>query len=225
MVLKIASWNCCLGLKTKIDVVTTILKDYSLDVLYIQEAEIEEDDDLKQCHIQGFNLETSPTYKSIKSRSCCYVRTRLKYSRLSQYEKPTIELIVLKINETIVCGFYRPFKTPYHNSAILYVEDTVEAMMNLPNENLVVLGDFNIDLKKIHQSNYQSKKLYEKFETFFLDRTLVQMVKSTTWQRCNKNELKESTLDHIYMSDVTKSLEIINEKQVTSDHNLIGIAL
>ena len=46
-----------------------------------------------------------------------------------------------------------------------------------------------------------------------------------TWQRPNKDNLKESILDHIYTNYILSCVNVFNEKQIVGDHNLIGLEL
>ena len=104
MPINIASWNCCLGIQNKIDIVKIILQDYNLDFLFIQEAEIRSTSCIAQLQIQGYNLELSPTYGIKNSRSCCYIKNNIKYKRLNTNEKPNVEAIVIEIHETQIIG-------------------------------------------------------------------------------------------------------------------------
>ena len=96
MPIKTASWNCSLGLLRKVDLVKLILTEYKLDLLFLQETEIKQNTPLQALQITGYNLELSPTYGQQNSRTFCYVKTSLKYERLSEIENSKVELIAIK---------------------------------------------------------------------------------------------------------------------------------
>ena len=62
-VLKIASWNCCLGILNKLDFVKNILDKHNIDILFLQEVEITNNMNLDLLKIKNYNLELSPTFK------------------------------------------------------------------------------------------------------------------------------------------------------------------
>jgi len=111
MPIHIGSWNCCLGLVNKVDIVQSILKDYKLDVLFIQEAEIRQNTPINLLNTNGYNLELSPTYGQQNSRSCCYIKSNLKYKRVKSKEKNSVEVIIIEAFNTHIIGIYRPFYT------------------------------------------------------------------------------------------------------------------
>ena len=225
MPIKIASWNCSLGLIGKIEIVKTILNENQIDILFIQEAEITPTTPINQIGINGYNLELSPTYGQQKSRTCCFIKNKIKYSRASEIENNKLELIMLKTVDNMICGYYRPFLHPSHQTEKQYIEETVECLSKINNKNLIIAGDFNIDFMKIHQQSYKNRLIYEILEVILIEKALVQVIKKPTWMRKYKNNLKESLLDHIYVSDISSVQDHFNEQQVVGDHNLIGIIL
>ena len=223
MPVRICSWNCCLGISNKIEIVKLILRDSNIDILFVQEAEITPITPLTHLNIEGYVVELSPTYNQKKSRSICYIRNNLKYKRLTEQEDQKLELICLDLCGALICGYYRPFLLPNHDSPIDYVENSCEVLSNLNSNKMIIVGDFNIDYNKTTQQNFSLSNLYDRYEDIFIEKTLVQMIKTPTWQRQSKNILKESILDHVYCNNINLCENIINEKQVCSDHNLVGV--
>ena len=221
----IASWNCCLGLQNKLDFIKNVLNTYTIDLLFLQEAEIKITTPINLLQISNYNLEMSPTNGQLNSRTCCYVRSKIKYKRLDESENKTVELIMMETMDKTICGYYRPFLLPNHCSSIDYIKDTVSVMNNIKTKNIIMIGDFNIDFNKLNIQNYKYQTLYDELEIFLIEKTLVQIIKENTWQRKCKDTLKESLLDHIYTNDLSLINECINEQQAIGDHNLVGIEL
>ena len=225
MPIKTASWNCSLGLLRKVDLVKIMLTENKLDLLFLQETEIKQNTPIQALQITGYNLELSPTYGQQNSRTCCYVKTSLKYERLSEIENSKVELIAIKTLKQKICGYYRPFLMPNHENERDYITDTLEILEKLPSINVTLLGDFNIDFSKISNQNYKNKKLYDELESLFIEKTLVQIIDTNTWRRKFGDELKESILDHIYVNNLSAVESSFNDQQIVGDHNLVGLIL
>ena len=225
MPIKISSWNCSLGLLNKVDLVREILKNYSIDVLYIQEAEIKPTTPLKLLEIEGYNLELSPTYAQNNSRTCCYIKTKIKYQRLTEKEDKGVEMIIINIMDYTISGFYSPFLLPNHTNRTNYFENVANILNGIENPNMIIIGDFNIDFSKICNQAYANTKLFEILEPILIEKTLTQIIKSPTWKRKSSTSLKESILDHIYVNNLGLIEEHIKKQQIVGDHNLIGITL
>ena len=248
MPLTIATWNCSLGLANKTDFVKCYLEEYKIDVLFLQETEIKPTTPLKHLEIPKYNLELSQTYGQLNSRTCCYIRSKIKYERLKDQESnkvelisikailsyvccicvrsdPKVELILIKTNSYMLCGFYRLFLLPNHNNELEYISETVSLLENIKNENVILLGDFNMDFRKVNNQDYKNARLYNLLETVLIEKTLVQIINEPTWQRKCKTSLNESILDHIYVSNLCSVIDQFNEQQIIGDHNLVGVVL
>ena len=225
MPIKIASWNCSLGLVNKKDIVQNILHDYKIDILFIQEAEIKTSTPIQFLQIQDYNLETSPTYGQKNSRTCCYIRSKLKYDRVLDKENKNVEAMLIKVFDYTICGLYRPFLLPNHQNDISYLDDIKTMIENIQSKNIILIGDFNMDYKKVSDQTYRNTRLYNIIEPVLIEKTLVQLITEPTWKRKSGNELKESILDHIYVSNLCSVQNHFNEQQIVGDHNLIGLDL
>ena len=69
---KIATWNVCLGLKNKKTYVSQTIEKNKIDICYIQECQIQKDFPANILTFKHFNLEVENN--SIKSRCCTYIR-------------------------------------------------------------------------------------------------------------------------------------------------------
>ena len=142
MPIKINSWNCCLGVSNKIETVARILYENKIDILFVQEAEITKTTPLNVLNIKGYSCEFSPTIGQNKSRMVCFVKNSIKYVRLENKEDKNVELIALKVSDSIICGFYRPYLLPNHRSELDYMIDTWLLLEELLTELLLFLLSF-----------------------------------------------------------------------------------
>ena len=222
MSIRIASWNCCLGLQNKTETVKIILQDYELDILFLQEAEIKNTTPINHLEIIGYTLELSPTYGQKNSRTCCYVKNNLKYTRDNACERNNVEIIVIKVFDTQIAGLYRPFLLPHHNNEADYMKDCSDIISSLNSKNILLLGDFNLDFKKVSDQSYARANTFQILENVLIEKTLVQLIKDHTWQRKYNETIKCSLLDHLYSNNINIVENIINEMQICGDHNLIA---
>ena len=89
----------------------------------------------------------------------------------------------------------------------------------------IVLGDINLDYLKKHCINYSNRHLFEDLEETLSELNLIQLVKGTTWSIIVNNCLKESLLDHIYVTGPTISKAITTVKPCFGEHLLIIMEL
>ena len=182
MPIRINSWNCCLGISKKIETIKTVISEYKSDILFIQEAEITNQTPIDLLKVDGYITELSPTFGQKKSRTLCYVKCNLKYTRLTEQENNKIEMIILRVNDAVICGYYRPFLLPNHNSELEYVEDSCKAIEALNFPKMIWIGDFNIDFGKISLQNFNRSVIFNRLEETLIEKTFVQLIKRPTWQ-------------------------------------------
>ena len=78
-ILKIATWNLCLGLSNKRDIVTQILSNSNISACCVQETEIPMNypEDILNCNDYNLELEIN----NLKKRTGIYLRKNVKYLR------------------------------------------------------------------------------------------------------------------------------------------------
>ena len=89
----------------------------------------------------------------------------------------------------------------------------------------MILGDINLDYVKKHCVNYAYKNLLEDFEETLSHCNLVQIVDTPTWSHIINESLKESLLDHIYVTDPSLIKDISMTKPCFGDHQLVMVDL
>ena len=88
----------------------------------------------------------------------------------------------------------------------------------------IILGDFNLDYEKRNVHNYANRRIYDELLEAVTAFDLVQLVKEKTWARVyNNNDVRMSTLDHVYTNNIEGVETVTVLKQEISDHSLVMI--
>ena len=199
MSLKIATWNLCLGLLNKKDIVLDELVKNDIDVCCLQETELGKNCDLKILNSKDFELETETSNDKI--RVGIYVKNTSTYKRRQDLEDPDCHLIIIDLFLGVkirVITLYRSFRPPNNLTPIAFFKLQLGIIRRNAVPNLIVLGDFNLDAGMQFNAYYSRKNLFNELNPLINDLKLHQLVDFTTWSRSINNALKESTLDHIY---------------------------
>lgn len=194
----------------------------SFDVICIQECWLADDVDVNQLQInqyklfhQGFNPECST-----RGGLMCYVNNELTCNTISTYNKfKTWEglFIEIKINNVLkitVGNIYRP---PHDEVFNLFLEEFLPVVesVNRSASNLLLTGDFNIDLLKVN-----SCKNYQTFYDIMMGLHLIPTITFPTRFPEKITDINVSLLDQIYikMSGALKNYEAGILFSPISDH-------
>ena len=211
---KIASLNLCLGLRNKKEEVKRLIIDNDINVLCLQETEVPFDFPINLLTFKGFNYESESNL--IKSRCGMYVSDKISYVRRNDLEKNNMHLMIIDINDsnkTRLINVYRPFNPPTNQNQLQFFQAQLELMKSNTTPSTFILGDFNLDQKKIYDHSYSHKNYFASLDEAFSPLNLIQLVRFPTWSRTINGVVKESMIDHIYIS---------NPYQITNiDHNSI----
>ena len=82
--MKLATWNVCLGIKGKKDYIKTVVCQEDLDICCIQECDIKPDYPMSALTFKNYNIEVEKN--DVKSRCCIYIRNTVNYERRSDLE-------------------------------------------------------------------------------------------------------------------------------------------
>ena len=224
--MKIATWNLCLGLTNKKDYVYKTLNEEKIDICLLQEVEIENDYPIQLLTSRNFKIEVEKNTK--KARSAIAIRDNIEYKRRLDLEEIDSGLVVIDINSTRnyrIINLYRQF-APRNNLTqtehfSLQLRNIELLLQNLNGRKIIIAGDFNLDDLKRYSHSYTNKNLFEILNSTFDDLNLYQLVEFPTWQRIVNNVKKESILDHIYVQDPTIIENITHKIPLIGDHKLI----
>ena len=113
MSIKLATWNICLGLKTKKDYIYDTLNQMNIDICLLQEVEIAKD--YQQSLLTSKNFKIEVESNDIKSRSAIIIRDNVNYTRRSDIEGKNLGIVIIDLNgheKFRVINVYRSFNPP-----------------------------------------------------------------------------------------------------------------
>ena len=229
--MRIATWNVCLGVKGKKEYIKTVINREEIDICCIQECDIKPDYPINALTFSNYNIEVEQN--DTKARCCTYVKNSINHKRRLDLEGENNNVVIIEVGDSkkfLVINIYRSFSTQ-HGVTLM---DKFTTQLDLirksseknPNYQLIVLGDFNLNYAKIHNSDYNYKTYFDKLNEVVQSLNLSQIVRDITWSRVVNGSIKESILDHIYIKDVTQVEGLAVTSPEVGDHKLIkfGIA-
>ena len=230
-VLKIMSWNKGKNDISKmgnIEEIKELIKDKKPDILFINELNLKDTDDIGNMNIINYNFEHDLLYFSNGiARLGAWIKSYLVYSRIKHLEGNEEAVIALKIGypnkkRFTLIGQYRQWSAIYKNKKFRKFEYTeqnerlkvfTEKISKLieSNNDIIILGDMNIDWKTFYMKE-ESKDSYQKnFNTMisslkedFIDKGLRQIMLDNTRY--------DTTLDHIYINNFNKLKRVYSDK-------------
>ena len=223
---KVATWNLCLGLPNKKDIVLNEIELNRIDVCCMQETEIDTNypTNILSSKTHEFECEKS----SGKRRVGVYINRHLKYTRRDDLEEIDQHVVIIDVflkTALRIISLYRSFRPPNGVPPSTFFEKQLNIIEKNTLPNTIILGDFNLDYKMQLRNDYPHKNLFNQLINTTDKMHLIQLVDFPTWSRFVNNTLKSSTLDHVY----TNNLAIIqNCNSITpnfGDHLLIIIEL
>ena len=223
---KIGTWNICLGLKSKKDYIKTIITEEKLDICCIQECEITPDYPINLLTFKDYNIEVETN--STKSRCCTYIKNSINYRRRRDLEGEDNNLVIVEVGDAhkyIVINLYRSF-SKQNNVSLLdrfctQLQIINQTIKDNPNHQTIIMGDFNLNHSFNHNTNYNYKAFFQKLNDVFIPLNLKQIVDFNTWSRIINNQVKESILDHIYINDITLLSNLDSITPEVGDHKLV----
>jgi len=221
-------WNCANGIFSKKDLIKEHLKTHKPELFFISEAEINKNKETNLLECENYELSLSNTLSDTrKARICCYSTndwTKIPNSSISD------EILAYQKSNQIVICLYRPFKYYIGETTTTNFERLLANVQNIvqsyQNHALTIIGDFNIDYKKIGDQTYQRHNLANLLQDFQIFNNLNQLVNDITRHRMiEKNGeriLQTSILDHVYVNGLhVDNIEVL--PTIASDHNLIKV--
>jgi len=197
--LKIATWNICLGMFHKIQIIKNIIYSENLDLLLLNETELTENHDQQFLKITGYDLIT-PMNRTT-TRIAGYIKSNLDYEICQSNQR--LETISVKISNLKILGVYRGFKIPHHGN---FTENMIDLVAEVNNHD-VILGDFNLDSNKKGLSSYRFSNINNLWQNEIDAKGFTQINYENTWTRTVNGQIQESCLDHIYIKDTIGDTE------------------
>ena len=228
--IKLATWNLCLGLKNKKDYVVNTLRNEKIDICCLQEIEIENNFPIHNLSAKDYKFECETN--DIKSRTGLYINASIEYTRINNVEGSNNGLVIIDFATTKkfrLINLYRVFnpqngRSPLNNFEI-QLRIINQAILDDPSRNIIITGDFNLDDSKKFNINYSHHALFKLLIDSFDPLGLQQLITFPTWERFVINGFKTSILDHLYVKDCTLISNINSIKPDVGDHIIVTFCL
>ena len=202
--MRIASWNLCLGLKNKKDYIYDTLHEEKIDICLFQEVEILKNYPMNILSSKDFKLEIEKA--TVKARCAIAIKNNVDYTRRNDLEDVDLNMCVIDLtgpNNYRIINFYRPFNPPNNFSQLehfaMQMNKIDKLFDNLNGKQIIIAGDFNLDDSMRFSTEYRNKQLFEIQNVVVEKYNLSQIITFHTWSKVVNNNLKESTLDHFYV--------------------------
>ena len=150
-----------------------------------------------------------------------YINNQVNYKRRKDLEKIKGHLIIIDIKleiELRVITIYRSFRPPDNLSQSAFFTKQLNIVKDSNVPNMVVLGDFNLDAEMQYRIDYPHRHLFDELNLVTTQFNLYQLVDFPTWSRRINNLLKQSTLDHVYVSNYASVLDCNSFHPPFGDH-------
>jgi hypothetical protein len=156
----------CQSLSAKYDQLLILVnhllqKNIKVGALCLQETWLREESDMSLFHIPNYNYIAQGKYSSEHGGLLVYLHNTLSYQKYKLPIKPSIwECMIIKIfsdnneKDIYLVNIYRPPKANYSSETIHdFIAELSRIMYDICNSNsiIIMLGDFNIDLLKMHE--------------------------------------------------------------------------
>ena len=225
-ILKIATWNLCLGLANKRDIVTQTLSNSNISACCVQETEIPMNypEDILNCNDYNLELEIN----NLKKRTGIYLRKNVKYLRRKDLEIQNCHIVIIDIfaSQTLrLIGVYRSFMPQDSVTPAKLFEIQLGIIGKALTNNCYIMGDFNLDARMEGRPDYDRKVPLNILMNFALEKNLIQIITETTWSRVINGIKKESVLDHVFVANVASVINVSYKPKLFGDHTLVVVDL
>ena len=220
--IKISTWNLCLGLPNKKDLVTDCLRTNKISICCLQETEVPNNypEDQLNCNKYLLELEMS----SQKRRAGIYLSSDLNYVRRIDLEKADCHIVIVDVLANVkfrLINVYRSFHPPGGVSPSDFFSAQLSIIRNALCKNCLVMGDFNLDHGRDLRQDYCNMTLLKTLRDFTSEMKLLQVVDFNTWSRSINGIKKESLLDHIYLNNPESLCSVYFDTPIFGDHVLV----
>ena len=201
--LRIGTWNVCLGIANKKDLITESLNREGIDVCCVQETEIPQGypEETLNCNKYVLELELN----NYKKRTGIYSGERVKYLRRRDLERKNMHIVIVDIlgkKLTRIISLYRSFR-PLDLTPRAFFEAQLEILTKAQCSSCYILGDFNLEARMDSRPDYDRKIPLAQLSDFAIQNNFLQIVDFDTWSRVINGIRKESLIDHIYVNDIS----------------------
>ena len=225
--------------ENKLEEIESLVRERNPDLCYISEANLWSGLDPLNMNIPGYNLHFPNTMDSLQhSRLVLLSKDDLIVKEIVDKTEKELAMIWVQIgaskkNSLLIGGMYRQHKLLGLDRMMTGMEliqeqekrwsRFVKKWKNLArNKNCLLIGDLNLDhLRWSHPETYL-EKMVEEVKDHIETSGFLQIVQgyTRTWR-----SQADSCLDHVWTNCPDRTVNTINEKRSSSDHNVIGVTV
>ena len=224
--LKIATWNVCLGIANKKDMVTTMLHQNNISICCLQEIEVINNFPVSLLNCNNYVIEIELANE--KRRTGIYLRKDVSYTRRHDLEISDCHIVIVDIiadKKIRIINMYRSFHPPGGVPVGDFFKKQLQIVKNAICDNCIVMGDFNLDDGPDLRPDYSNKIMLDSLKLFANELNLIQVVDFNTWSRTINGTKKESLLDHVYLNRVEMIDAVYFDTPLFGDHVLVILDL
>ena len=206
----------------KKDIIKRTVQEMDIDICCMQEVDIPNDFPNELMSFQNYQIEVENNNR--KARVAILLKSTVKYVRRANLEGSNSNLLVIDIlhgSTTRIINLYRSFAPQDNIGQREKFRYQLELIKNAMTQNTIILGDFNIDDGRRYDVNYAYKNYFNDLDEAFSNFGLIQLIEFETWSRLVAGTLKSSILDHVYVTDVTMTSNILSMKPSVGDHLIV----
>lgn len=182
------------------------------DVICLSETHITDEISDHEISFENYNIIRTNTENCRTGGVITYIQKYLKYKIITEYiiDGTWINIVQLNVkNKLIICNVYRSPRSNISNfcDKIIKLADRY-----IGNNNLIILGDFNIDVSK--ERNY-SKKIIRELGILGLQQKINKPTRTT---------LTSNTIIDLVFTNLKLNTDVLETPKI-SDHNIIKLEL
>ena len=205
------------SLTKHIEELRILINEMNFDILCINETRLDKTIKNSEIGLQGYDLTRRDRNRN-GGGVAIYVRNNISYMERSALVPENVEALCIEVRKPnakpiLISTWYRP---PNSNSEILDFFEIFLQSIDKENKEIIITGDFNIDLMPSDIENSNIKRLKEMLNTYQMSQLINKPTRTT--------ELTKTLLDLIICKTDDPKTVITDVVDVAiSDHNLVYI--
>ena len=202
-----------------------MIKESQADIVILLETDLPSEELAKSFKIEDFNTILPSDYNK-KVRLIMLVRKKVKYSVIKLNSKaPFISIELERPNEknVIITAIYREWVKVEESKKQL--QDLNEHLEYTRNKDVCVLGDFNLNLKRFEDNNWEHHGMAMELTNICEENGLQIKSPGETFVYKKGEEVRSSELDYFLLSNHLRNAKIGCSSSSCSDHKSISIEI
>lgn len=205
------------GLRNNLTELKFVIRARKPDVVFLNEIHLTENCDTSDLKIRNYNFEYCLSHSKHTGGVCAYINNQIKYENVSLRQENiawylSLEIIINK-KSTVLAGVYLSSNNEHKQMIMDSFENWFDSIST--DKNIVVCGDFNIDLLS-HTTHSQ------RLTNFCTDNGLFQLVNSPT-----RITAESKTIIDLCLTNIANNIiecKVIEDDKI-SDHEMLEIII